>query len=162
MSAFDDPIIKARKERFVAHLPGTPDLALITLKGHLLIEEILDDIIALHCRQPAVLADANIKFFVKSRFAQALVGDSVPDDLWPMIEALNSLRNDLAHKLESPKLESRVAKFISITYGRLDAFEPDAPVAANLRGSMAYMFGYLAAHEYRVRSGSISALPVGA
>jgi hypothetical protein len=152
MTASEDPIVLARKERFAAHLPDSDDLSLITLKGHLLIEEILDDIIAFHCRKASVLAETNIPFFLKTRLAHALVGDdSLPMPIWPMIDALRVLRNELAHKLESAKLERAVSKFISLTYGSTENFNKEAPVAQNLRNSMGYMYGYLAGYEHYVR-----------
>lgn len=155
MTAADDPIVNARRERFRAHLPDSSDLALITLKGHLLVEEILDDIIALHCKKPSALSEANMPFYLKARLAHALVGDdSLPCQVWPMIDALRVLRNELAHKLDSPKLKTAVSKFIAITFGTTEHFDKDASTDYNLKMSMGYMYGYLAAYEYRVRTGS--------
>lgn len=156
MTAADDPIVNARKERFLAHLPDSDDLALITLKGHLLVEEILNDIIAHHCKKASVLTDINIAFLIKTRFAHALVGDdSLPKQIWPMIDALRMLRNELAHKLESPKLEGAVSKFIAVTYGHTEHFNKSATTANKLKSSIGYMYGYLAAYEYRVRTGTL-------
>ncbi|UJJ51046.1 hypothetical protein [Rhodanobacter denitrificans] len=156
MTATDDQIVNARRERFRAHLPDSDDLALITLKGHLLVEEILDDIIAHHCKNPTALAGSRMGFQLKAQLARALVGDdSLPQQLWPMLDALRVLRNELAHKLDSPKLEKVVSKFIAATYGAVGQVDQGAPVALNLRLSMGYMYGYLAAYEYRVRTGTV-------
>jgi hypothetical protein len=85
-----------------------------------------------------------------------MVGDdSLPQQLWPMLDALRVLRNELAHKLDSPKLEKVVSKFIAATYGAVGQVDQDAPVALNLKLSMGYMYGYLAAYEYRVRTGAV-------
>jgi hypothetical protein len=156
MTEADDSIVSARKERFLAHFPDTDDLALITLKGHLLVEEILDDIIAHHCKKPSVLSGVRIGFQLKAQVAHALVGDdSLPHQVWPMVDALRMLRNELAHKLDSPKLEQVVSKFIAVTFGAIGQPDPDASLAHNLKISMGYTYGYLAAYEYRVRTGTL-------
>jgi len=156
MTVKDDPVVNARRDRFRAHLPETEDLALITLKGHLLVEEILDDILAHHCKKPTLLAGTRMGFQLKAQLAHALVGDdSLPQQVWPMIDALRLLRNELAHKLDSPKLDGAVSKFITSTYGAVGQTELGSPVSHNLKIAMGYMYGYLAAYEYRVRTGKL-------
>jgi len=44
-----------RSERFFKHLPETDDLTLLVLKGHLLIEEQLNDALAKCCESPESL-----------------------------------------------------------------------------------------------------------
>ena len=36
--------------------------------------------------------------------------------MWAMVDALNSIRNDLAHRLESQKLRAKIAAFVEIKY----------------------------------------------
>lgn len=103
-----------RIERVRKHLPAGNDLTLIALKGHLLAEEALDDLIRFYCRQPDHLDDVEIRFLVKARLARALSGHIVWTGLWPLIDALNSIRNDLAHKLESAKLRDRIIRFLNL------------------------------------------------
>lgn len=109
-----DSEAEIRIERVRTHLPAGNDLILIALKGHLLAEEALDDLIRFYCKQPEHLDDVEIRFFVKVRIARALSGHIVWTGLWPLIDALNSVRNDLAHKLESPKLQDRVIRFLNL------------------------------------------------
>lgn len=57
-------------------------------------------------------------FFFKAKLARALVGSSHPNGifserLWGVLVALNSLRNELAHTLESKKLEAKIQRFLS-------------------------------------------------
>ncbi len=44
-----------REGRIGAHLPKTKDLTILTLKGHLLVEEVLDEIICAYCFAPSYL-----------------------------------------------------------------------------------------------------------
>lgn len=109
-----DAEAEIRIKRVRTHLPSGNDLTLIALKGHLLAEEALDDLIRFYCKQPEHLDDVEIRFFVKARIARALSGHIVWTGLWPLIDALNSVRNDLAHKLESAKLRDRVIRFLNV------------------------------------------------
>jgi hypothetical protein len=72
-----------------------------------------------------------------------------------MVDALRLLRNELAHKLDSPKLEASVSKFIAVTYGAVGQTSLGSSVAHNLKIAMGYMYGYLAAYEHRVRTGTL-------
>lgn len=109
-----DAEAEIRIERVRKHLPSGSDLTLIALKGHLLAEEALDDLVRFYCQQPEHLENVEIRFLVKAKIARALSGHIVWTGLWPLIDALNSVRNDLAHNLESPKLRDRVVRFLNL------------------------------------------------
>ncbi|WP_186428571.1 hypothetical protein [Citrobacter portucalensis] len=32
--------------------------------------------------------------------------------IWPVLDALNKLRNELAHRIDSPKLEDKIVNFL--------------------------------------------------
>jgi len=91
--------------RIVRHLPQQQDLALIVLKGHLLVEQQMRDIARLRAVDTEVDKIAGLKFWSLTRVVRALVNDGVPNSWWEAIDALNKLRNELAHKLESPGIE---------------------------------------------------------
>lgn len=113
------PEVQERFKRFDAHLPSSDDPTLVVLKGHLLAEEILENLIKSKCRFPEALEGVEIGFFLKAKLARALIGNShpngllLPDSVWGMLEALNSLRNELAHALEPKKLEAKIQRFLS-------------------------------------------------
>jgi hypothetical protein len=97
--------------RMATHLPEG-DLTLIILKGHLLIEEQLFAIV----RESVVFPDALLQWRPRYRdisaVAKALHYRKEEDWLWESVYRLNTLRNDLAHKLEPEDLESRLQQFI--------------------------------------------------
>lgn len=142
-----------RLGRILTHLPKTDDLTLITLKGHLLIEEVLDDLIFLKCKEPEVLRNVDLSFFVKARMARALVGSSLadgsvlPEHVWDMIDALNSLRNELAHTLESSKVESKANRFIELAHRNVKNEPSRESIAANLKMSIHMLHAYITAFE---------------
>jgi len=153
-----DTIGQAREERFKEHLPETDDLSLLTLKGHLLVEEILDVLIKSYCKEPQHLDSIEIRFLVKAKVARSLTGGLFPDSMWLMIEALNTVRNDLAHSLESRKLKDRIQKFINIKYEHNPDLQREiaSPIATEdltkeLKKSIHHLLGQLSVAEIVAR-----------
>src|SRR5690606_30639620 len=100
--------------RIAQHLPDGTDLTLLTLKGHLLVEELLDTIIDSHCKDKSILQTIDISFFVKLKLAAALTGRDELSFAWAMGEKLNALRNALVHNLEHPLAQKRLESFLAL------------------------------------------------
>ncbi|MDD5427724.1 MAG: hypothetical protein PHI58_00610 [Candidatus Omnitrophica bacterium] len=155
------PSAEARFKIFDTYLPETCDPATLVLKGHLLIEEILETLIRSRCQSPSALDTFEMGFFIKSRIAQALIGDrhpngiKLPDTIWSVIDSLNSLRNDLAHSLDSKRISLKVEKFIlNAQFGKSN-ISPKMPQSIRLRQAICGLFGYLVCFEYIAISGKI-------
>ena len=102
------------QKRFETHFPETDDLLAVVLRGHLLLEEFLDWLNR-HCFHfPEYYDEARLPFSKKLLIvrAQVLVPNPSPDVFFDCIKKLNEIRNDLAHNLESPKLENKVDGFL--------------------------------------------------
>jgi hypothetical protein len=100
--------------RYDEHMPDTDDLSLIVLKGHLLVEEMLVELSGLLFPTPAFLEKANLRFQQLANVVRA-AEPMKPDDMcWNLIFALNTLRNELVHNLEPPKLEKRIQEILVI------------------------------------------------
>jgi hypothetical protein len=93
-------------QRVRKHLPSIVSLDLLILKGHLLIEEQMDALIAACSRDPKPLKKAGLRFFQKICIAEAL--SNLPSSHWRMIQSLNKLRNDLSHNLDTADVDARV------------------------------------------------------
>lgn len=162
-----DPEAEVRIERVRAHLPIGSDLTLIALKGHLLAEEALDDLIRVYCKSPEHLEDIEIRFQVKARLARALSGHVVWTGLWPLLDALNTVRNDLAHNLDSPKLKDRVNRFLALRRElapllndpKIDSSNWDA-VAERFRSDISLLLGQLTGAGMMVRTVESQAQPI--
>lgn len=102
----------SKLERIAQHLPSGDDVTLITLKGHLLVEEELDELLTSHCKDPSAI-EGDIGFSIKLKFARALTGADELCLVWSACERLNSLRNALAHKLDHPQAQKRLASFLA-------------------------------------------------
>lgn len=128
-------------ERVARHLLDTDDITLIALKGHLLIEELLDEIIWAYCKAPETLQDVEIRFPAKIKLVLALTGTHELSRVWGLCEKLNSLRNSLAHKIEHPSAQKKLYAFFA---GFNDAFftwQPKARDANDLRDGIVFLIG---------------------
>ncbi len=128
-------------ERVIQHLPGADDMTLLALKGHLLIEELLDEIIWAHCKTPEALQDVEIRFPAKVRLVQALTGTSELSAIWGLCEKLNSLRNSLAHKIEHPSAQKRLEAFFSAFNAPDFEWRPKNRDAEDLRSGIIFLIG---------------------
>ncbi|MBA3031670.1 MAG: hypothetical protein KKF85_16910 [Gammaproteobacteria bacterium] len=162
-----DPEAEVRIERVRKHLPSGSDLTLIALKGHLLAEEALDDLIRFYCKNPEHLADVEIRFQVKTRLARALSDHVVWPGLWPLLDALNTVRNDLAHNLDSPKLKDRINRFLVLRKElapllndpKIDPSNWDA-IAERFRSDISLLLGQLTGAGMMVRTLESQAQPI--
>lgn len=111
-------------DRLDRHLPSTFDLTLSTLKGHLLIEEQLDNLIAARLPNPSALEGERLSFDLKIKLARALTREDHPE-VWLALRKLNKLRNSLAHKLEDSKAQGLLEEFVKATEstGYVDRFD---------------------------------------
>ncbi len=100
-----------RVKYFMKYLPQTDDVIVIVLKGHLIVEEILNEILKSHCQNYASIYEANLSFYQKAHVAKALLS-GFDEFVFPAIFLLNRLRNDLAHNLDSRKRDSLIESFI--------------------------------------------------
>lgn len=78
------------------------------LRGHLLIEELLDQLIAAHLKYPKAINDARLTFFQKLCIAQGMIGRSNEDFTWIPIKKLNELRNSISHNLPDDRFSERL------------------------------------------------------
>lgn len=100
----------------------TDEQLFLLLKGHLLIEEKLDMIIAVHFGDEGLSKALNLRFHQKVKLAEAICTQYFKNSwwnpyIWPAINLLNQARNELAHKLESEKIATHVAGLLKLYDG---------------------------------------------
>lgn len=118
-----------RYRQFSRHVCKSDDLILLTLKGHLLIEELLIEIISNHMKDPAGLwKDFKSEFLDKLCLVRGLCGSSI---YWNCIQELNEIRNKYAHNIETPQIEDRIDRFIELAlvkpFGKITKSNPAIP-----------------------------------
>lgn len=96
-------------QRFSKHFPRTGDLTLIVLKGHLLLEEEINDLLSQFMKNKNYIEKAKLSFYQKICLVESLLLEgSTKGTCFEIIEMINLLRNNIAHKLEPKKLEAKV------------------------------------------------------
>lgn len=98
--------------KFLQKFPHGKDQDLVILKGHLLIEEQVRLIIDQRLGNPSALTDAHLDCHGAICLAQSFfpVGHNI--DFWKSLKKLNKIRNDIAHKMESPGLKDKIEDFV--------------------------------------------------
>ena len=95
-------------QRFAAHMPKVDDLTLVVLKGHLLLEEMLTLIISSSLPHPKLVRDVRLTFDRKVALSKALSWDQHKNHVWDLIGAINTVRNEMAHRLEPSTLHLKL------------------------------------------------------
>lgn len=131
----------SKLERLAQHLLPAEDLTLAVLKGHLLVEEALEEVVVAHCKNPHLVQEQQVNFATKLLFARALTGAEELSLVWSACKRLNSLRNALAHKLDHPDTQKRLLTFLS-TFNDPDIEweRADNPIL-DLRRKMIFLYG---------------------
>jgi hypothetical protein len=105
---------------FERHFPErSNDLTLVVLKGHLLLEQSINRLLAVLLRFPEAIEGANLRFHQKVCLIRALSPTQLPvmpgaADVLDVVEKLNTLRNRLAHHLDHPEIEARAKEILSL------------------------------------------------
>ncbi len=122
----DDGEAEEFYRNFTAKLRAVDDLANIVLKGHLIVEQDIDEIIAGYFFQPQyLLEDRTLGFERKVRLLRAVAYLNRDHQDWELLLLYNSLRNEIAHKGDGPK---RKAKLDRIRAFILDGADPGHPI----------------------------------
>ena len=132
------------------------ELALVVLKGHLLLEEQLERILGKFLFHPEYLEGANLRFAQKVALARCMSLDEHANSLWELVLAVNGLRNELAHALNSEKRQHKFdrLKALYMVENEVSAVEashcPDHELAAH---TIAFILGFLGSFEEEVIAG---------
>jgi hypothetical protein len=102
--------VGALRELSRKHLLKVDEFTTVVVKGHLVLEQYLMRMISVYCRLPKYLEEARLSFWQKIQLAKGFIFFPIEPDLWRAIELMNSIRNDVAHNLESPKLAGHIAE----------------------------------------------------
>ena len=98
----------------VEHLPEEKeDPILIVLKGHLLIEKVTRRFVESHLPNSSALDNVNFTTAHLIALAESMcLPNDEPRWLWRMVRELNTIRNKMAHKLDSKEFDGRLHEFV--------------------------------------------------
>jgi hypothetical protein len=130
--------------RFRRHLPRS-NRTLIILKGHLLMEELINEFLGEVLPNPDAVDLAKLNFATRLHLLEALLPKGSFSDIFDAAEKLNTLRNKLAHHLEHPQIENFTENFLR-TFESPDVpiceFEKE-PIERRLRRCISFLCGQL-------------------
>ncbi|HEX4080078.1 MAG TPA: hypothetical protein VHX61_14530 [Rhizomicrobium sp.] len=134
------------EKRFEQKMPKTDDLTLLVLKGHLLIEEVINSTIDALLPTPEALRPAQLDCYQRIRLLMAMVPDIGFHDTLEAFERLNTLRNKFGHMLEPPQVEDRIKTFIDTVEARMRRREKaTATLPQRLEKAISFLCGELQA-----------------
>jgi hypothetical protein len=130
-------------------VPCSDDLILLTLKGHLIIENLLEmNLCNLLAVERLAKKKGRLGFAQKLALVQVVVEHREPGpnaDLFCVIEKLNDLRNQIAHNLKEPgEIEVGVKDFIKEYHAKSgEKMRWDKPLSAQLKEGIGRLCGFL-------------------
>lgn len=92
----DDPRLEASRKAMEERIKKYDVLMLAVIKGHLAIEQTLDDFLAASLFHPEYVGD-QFSFARKAQVCRSLSLNQHHDKLWDVLFAFNALRNKIAH-----------------------------------------------------------------
>lgn len=127
-------------------MPKEFDITLVTLKGHLLVEEQLDNLLYALCAEPQFLKKERISFDLKLKFVRAYYGDGrfASGSPWAALAALNKVRNSLSHRVEDPNFDNYVTEFLRLTERAGSGSDPNGKTETRFGGALGWLMGFLA------------------
>jgi hypothetical protein len=145
------PDLLASLERFRTEMENVDEVAHVLLKGHLLLEESLSAILDQYVFHREHLDDARLTFAHKIHLARAVCLRKNTFGEWDLISAINSLRNDLAHRLNSPERTKKLARVKDLYFREAAGYERIEEVkkesdAVVLFNACAHCAGFLATY----------------
>lgn len=150
----NDPHLALQK-KFEEHFATVDATAQVVLKGHLLIEESLDNIIGKFVFHPEYFESASLRFAQKIDVARSVSLDDHNNEMWELVKAINSLRNELSHSLKSEKRQQKTRRVIDLYLKLVDNAEmaarhKDETEEVVLMWATSFFLGYLTAFEAEV------------
>jgi hypothetical protein len=139
-------------DRFRQEMESVDDVAHVLLKGHLLLEEAISSVLDQYVFHREHLAQARLSFAQKALLARSFCLRKDKLGEWDLVAAINSLRNDLSHRLNSPDRARKLAVVKELYFREAAGFdriddvkkESDAVILFN---ACAHCAGFLATFE---------------
>lgn len=143
-----DAIVK----RFVEHLYISKGNVELVLKCHLLIEEVLTEIIRDYLLHPEFVDQARLTFAQKVNIARSMSVDQQKNPVWKVVASFNRLRNDYGHSLEPVDAEEDM-KWMRKHYLRNPEFAGEANDSDEvlLKNACIFVLGFLGSFHSEVK-----------
>jgi hypothetical protein len=106
--------LSERARKINQHMDKETDTTMIILKGHLLVEETLSEILKYTLKEsnPMTIKIHNMMFSQKANLVWALKHDKMKLNVWPSLKRLNTIRYKMAHSLEPSDIDALIEVFV--------------------------------------------------
>ncbi len=137
--------------RFLKQMAEVDQVTQVVLKGHLLCEESLGRVIENFVFYPSHLDACHLSFYQKVEMSRALCLRKNNFTIWELLLAINSLRNELAHSLESSKRQGKIEKVKRLVAEEMksehESLDQDDPDFIILSKACGLCLGFLSSFE---------------
>jgi len=96
---------------FLNLIPDYPD-RLNVLNGHLIIEEVVTEILLINVKDCKSFIEARLSFSQKTKLLKAYHFEEFSAWLWEGLRLINKLRNNLSHELEPNDLDVSSSEYV--------------------------------------------------
>ena len=139
--------------RFMTLMPIEAEIELVVVKGHLLLEEQLTEILRLTINKDnpvGIEINPNMMFAQKLRLCWARNSSRQTDLFWSGMNQLNKIRNALAHNIEPKGIDSKI-KNLTNAILPTSGFRPESYKGRELGCCIAWLYIILStwAHELK-------------
>jgi len=117
-------------------IPRIDDVTLVVIKGHLVVERCLFEILQINMHNHKYLEDAKLSFAQLLNLVKAISKIPPHESTFGCIKKLNSLRNHLAHNLPNEKTDKMIDEFIDYVGVHIDGHTTRAQKARDQIYSM--------------------------
>lgn len=138
-------------EHFIEQIKHIDELAMVIIKGHLVIEQVLTRIIGKYVHHSNHIPD-RLNFAQLVSLARSMSLDEADNSMWNLILAVNALRNKVAHSLESQERQ-KAYKRLKVTYhAEIDDGSPPEDEESHHLAlmAMAHCLGFLQSFESEI------------
>ena len=107
----DDPRLEASLKELLERIKNMDVLTLAVIKGHLLLEQAMDDFIAASVFHPEHVQETRFSFMHKAKVCLSLCFNQNHDRIWDVVWQANSLRNMVIRRTKSKGSWVRCGEF---------------------------------------------------
>jgi len=120
MAGFVPVHIEKYRADFEEQMHDIDELAQVIVKGHLIIEGALENIISQMFFHPEYVLDARLSFHQKVGLARAYGLRKDKISVWSLILEINKLRNEMAHRLRNKRRELVLVRFRRVALAEIN------------------------------------------
>jgi hypothetical protein len=105
----DDPRLEASQKAMFERIEKYNAIVLAVTKGHLAIEDAMDEFIEATAANPQYIVDeTRFMFALKAHICLSPCAEHHIDNIWSVLWAMNALRNKVAHTQELEKIQGQM------------------------------------------------------